>query len=128
MLAIAVRRASPDERDDSARTPTGVPAPLFRHLRVQANSRIAQCSTPGFTAPYDLRGMRRYIGSMNDLLSVARAITRAERETTLCVLRARLEIATSNHLLARVANLHPALAPMRLPAASNQEPAARAIV
>jgi hypothetical protein len=40
---------------------------------------------------------------MVDFASLAKLLVRAERETTLCVLQAQLSIATSRHLLARVA-------------------------
>ena len=43
---------------------------------------------------------------MVDFASLAKLLVRAERETTLCVLQARLSIATSRHLLARVAAQH----------------------
>jgi len=42
-------------------------------------------------------------GPMLDFASLATVLARAERETTLCVLQAKLAIATSRHLLARVA-------------------------
>ena len=41
--------------------------------------------------------------AMVDFSALANVLARAERETTLCVLQAQLAIATSRHLLARVA-------------------------
>jgi hypothetical protein len=41
---------------------------------------------------------------MNDLPSLAKLLVRVERETTRSVLQAQMSIATSLHLLARVAD------------------------
>jgi len=46
---------------------------------------------------------------MVDFSSLAKVLVRAERETTLSVLQAQLAIATSRHLLARVATQRPLL-------------------
>ena len=41
--------------------------------------------------------------TMVDFSSLHKMLVRAERETTLCVLQAQLSIASSRHLLARIA-------------------------